>query len=153
MTPAEASRSADLLVIGGGIHGCSTAFHAAQRGLKVIVIEKDSVARHASGVNAGGVRRLGRALPEIAISERSMQIWYGIADLLDDDCGFQVAPQIKVCETEDELDRMRARAASVRAMGFGHEVILDRAELRSYLPAVAPHAVGALASLRDGFAQ
>lgn len=153
MTPAEAGRSADLLVIGGGIHGCSTAFHAAQRGLKVIVIEKDSVARHASGVNAGGVRRLGRTLPEIAISERSMQIWYGIADLLDDDCGFQVAPQIKVCETEDELDRMRARAASVRAMGFGHEVILDRAELRSYLPAVAPHAVGALASLRDGFAQ
>ena len=54
------SKTADLVVIGSGIHGCSAALHAATRGLSVIVIEKDTVARDASGVNAGGVRRLGR---------------------------------------------------------------------------------------------
>lgn len=144
---------ADLVVIGGGIHGCSAALHAAKRGLTVIVIEKDTVARHASGVNAGGVRRLGREYPEIPISQRSMEIWRGIEDLLDDDCGFQAAPQISIAETEAELDRLKARAADVRAMGFDHEVVLERDELRHYLPAVAPHCVGGLASLDDGFAQ
>ena len=67
--------TADLVVIGGGIQGCSAALHAALRGLSVIVIEKDTVARHASGVNAGGVRRLGRHYAEIPISQRSMEIW------------------------------------------------------------------------------
>lgn len=145
--------SGDLLVIGGGIHGCSAALHAAQRGMDVIVLEKDTVGRHASGVNAGGVRRLGRHYAEVPISQRSMQIWYGIAELLDDDCGFQVSPQIKVAENDAELETLSARAADLRQMGFEHEVVLNRAQLRRYLPAVADHAVGGLACLEDGFAQ
>ena len=143
----------DLIVIGGGIHGCSAALHAAMRGMTVTLIEKDTVGRHASGVNAGGVRRLGRHFAEVPISDRSMEIWNRIEDLVDDDCGFQRAPQIKVAETEAELDRLRDRAETLRTMGFTHEVILDQAEMRRLLPAVAPHCVGALASLDDGFAQ
>lgn len=154
MSPAlHSGRAADLLVIGGGIHGCSAALHAALRGMSVIVLEKDSVGRHASEVNAGGVRRLGRHYAEVPISQYSMQIWYGIADFLDDDCGFQIAPQIKVAEAEAEFATLSARAADLRAMGFDHEVMLDRAELRRLLPAVSDHAVGGLAALRDGFAQ
>lgn len=151
--PTPSGRTADLIVIGGGIHGCSAALHAARRGLSVIVIEKDTVARHASGVNAGGVRRLGRDFAEVPIAQRSIEIWHRIADLVDDDCGFQRAPQIKVAEDEEELDRLSARATALRDRGFEHETILDRGELRSHLPAVAEHCVGGLASLDDGFAQ
>ena len=57
-------KNADAIIIGGGLFGCSTALHLAMHGMSVIVLEKDHVGRHASGVNAGGVRRLGRALPE-----------------------------------------------------------------------------------------
>ncbi|MCC9620407.1 FAD-binding oxidoreductase [Thalassospira sp. MA62] len=144
--------NADLVIIGSGIHGCSAALHAALRGLSVIVIEKDTAARHASGVNAGGVRRLGRLLPEVPISDHSMKIWNGIADFLDDDCGFQKAPQIKVAETEEELEKHRQRVKTLNDMGFYHETVLSQAEMRSYLPAVSDHCVGALASLEDGFA-
>lgn len=146
-------RSADLLIIGGGIHGCSTALQAAMRGLSVIVLEKDNVARHASGVNAGGVRRLGRNLPEVPISVRSMEIWHRIGDLLDDDCGFQPAPQIKVAENDEEMRLLSERAATLRSMGFDHEVELDRTQVHEYLPHVADHVVGGLACLDDGFAQ
>ena len=146
------NRTVDLLVIGGGIHGCSAALHAAMRGLDVVVIEKDTVGRHASGVNAGGVRRLGRDYAEVPISQRSMEIWDRIGELLDDDCGFQRAPQIKVAETDADLQELVERAAHLRAMGFEHEVVLDRKELRQHLPAVAEHCVGGLASLEDGFA-
>lgn len=143
----------DLLIIGGGIHGCAAALFAAKRGMSVTVIEKDSVARHASGVNAGGVRRLGRDFAEVPISVRSMQIWHDIPDLLGEDCGFQIAPQIKLAENEAELASLRKRADDLAMLGFEHEVVLDRSRVRELLPAVADHVVGGLACLDDGFAQ
>jgi len=142
----------DLVVIGGGIHGCSAALHAAMRGLSVIVIEKDSVARHASGVNAGGVRRLGRHFAEIPISQRSMELWNDIEALVDDDCGFTRAPVINVAENEAEFETVENRAAKVRALGYEHEVILDQTQLREYLPAVSHHCVGGIATIDEGFA-
>ena len=58
----------DVIVIGGGMHGCSTALHLARAGLEPLVLEKDYAGRHASGVNAGGVRQLARHLAEIPLS-------------------------------------------------------------------------------------
>ncbi|MCG8709397.1 FAD-binding oxidoreductase [Brenneria sp. 4F2] len=149
----QASNHCDLLVIGGGIQGCATALYAAINGMSVIVLEKDSVGRHASGVNAGGVRRLQRHIAELPISNMSMGIWHDIENILDDDCGFKLAPQIEVAENECEMQQLKSRAALMQELGYDHEVLLDRRELKQYLPAVSDHAVGALASLQDGFAQ
>lgn len=142
----------DVIVIGGGLHGCSAALHLALAGAQVIVLEKDHVARHASGVNAGGVRRLGRHPAEVPLSVASMEMWHRIADLVDDDCGFESHGHVKVAESDRELATLEARAAAMRALGFGHEEIIGRDELRAMLPAVAPHCVGGLVSRRDGAA-
>ena len=77
--------SVDVIVIGGGIHGCSAAFHLARRGASVLLLEKDTLGRHASGVNAGGVRQIFRAMPEVPLSVAAMALWERIADLLGDD--------------------------------------------------------------------
>ena len=61
------STAPDVIVIGAGLHGCSAALHLARRGCKVVVIEKNTAGRHASGVNAGGVRRQGRDPAEITV--------------------------------------------------------------------------------------
>ena len=114
-------QSADVIIIGGGLHGCSAALHLARAGVKVIVLEKDHVARHASGVNAGGVRRLGRHLAEVPLSVASLELWKHIEDLVDDPCGFESAGQIKVAENDAELDRLKARVAELQALGFHHE--------------------------------
>ena len=45
---------------GGGLHGMSAALHIARRGKRVLVLEKDRIAAHASSYSAGGVRTLGR---------------------------------------------------------------------------------------------
>jgi sarcosine oxidase, subunit beta len=82
------ARTADVVVIGGGLHGCSTALHLALRGLRPVLIEKDYAGRHASGVNAGGVRQLARHIAEIPLSIASMALWERIEDLVHDDCGF-----------------------------------------------------------------
>ena len=146
------STAPDVIVIGGGLHGCSTALHLARRGIKPLVIEKDHVGRHASGVNAGGVRRLGRHPAEIPLSVASMELWHGIRDLVDDDCGFHSHGQVKVAETEAELETLRRRVEDVRALGFTHEELIDGAALRALVPAIADHCFGAIVCRHDGAA-
>ncbi|MDD9877212.1 MAG: FAD-dependent oxidoreductase [Magnetovibrio sp.] len=143
---------ADAIVVGGGLHGCSAALHLAMRGARVLVLEKDTVARHASGVNAGGVRRLGRDLAEIPLADAAARVWHAIGDLVDDDCGFQPSGQVKIGETEAEMAEMAARVERIRALGFAHEVLIGADELRERLPAVAGHCRGAIVVDGDGHA-
>ena len=145
-------RTADVVVIGGGIHGCSTALHLAMRGLKPILVEKDYAGRHASGVNAGGVRQLARDLAEIPLSISSMEIWEHIEELVGDDCGFTSHGTVLVAETDDELAGFKARVDDLRLRGFEHEELIDRTELRRLVPAVSEHCPGGVVSRRDGAA-
>ena len=145
-------RSADVIVIGAGIHGCSTALHCAMRGLSVILIEKDHAGRHASGVNAGGVRQLARHVAEIPLSNASMEIWHRIGELVDDDCGFTSDGQVMVAEDEADLDACRARVADLELRGFHHEELIDADELRALVPAVSETCPGGVISRRDGAA-
>lgn len=60
-----AHQSVDLLIIGGGIHGCAAAAHAAARGLSVLLVEKDDLASKTSSASTklihGGLRYLEHA--------------------------------------------------------------------------------------------
>lgn len=145
-------RTADVLIIGGGIHGCATALHLAMRGYRPVLLEKDYAGRHASGVNAGGVRQLARHVAEIPLSIRSMDLWERIADLVGDDCGFESHGQVLVAENEPELAVMRARVAELNGLGYFHEELIDGAELRRLVPAVAETCPGGVVSRRDGAA-
>lgn len=67
----------DLLVVGGGINGATIARDAAGRGLKVLLVEKDDLAAHASSASSklahGGLRYLERfefGLVRESLSER-----------------------------------------------------------------------------------
>jgi sarcosine oxidase subunit beta len=152
MSTSGATREADVLVVGGGLHGSSSAFHLAARGAKVIVLEADYVGRHSSGVNAGGVRSLGRPLPEIPLALMSREIWHALRDTIADDGGFVPSGQLKIAETETELDECRARVALLEAHGFTHEKLIDRATVLELEPALAPHVTGGIWVERDGYA-
>jgi sarcosine oxidase, subunit beta len=146
------TQRADAIVVGGGIHGCSTAVHLCLRGLRPVLIEKDYAGRHASGVNAGGVRQLARHVAEIPLSVRSMDIWEGIQDLIGDHCGFDSHGQVLVAENDEELEVYRARVAELNLHGFTHEELIDAKELRRLVPAVAETCPGGVVSRRDGAA-
>ena len=148
----ENAPAADVIVIGGGLHGCSAALHLARRGARVTVIEKDHVGRHASGVNAGGVRRLGRHLAEVPLAVAAMELWHRIGDLVDDDCGFDSHGQVKVAESEAELATLRERVAELERLGFTHEELIGRGALNELVPAIAEHCVGAIVCRDDGAA-
>jgi sarcosine oxidase subunit beta len=147
------SCTADTIVIGGGIQGCSTALQLARRGVKVVLLEKDNAGRHASGVNAGGVRQLRRHEAEIPLSVASAAIWHEIDALLGGRyTGFAASGQVAVAETEQDLAWIRQRVARMASLGYSHEEALDRDALYAVLPALAPHCLGGLICRADGYA-
>ncbi|WP_432472518.1 NAD(P)/FAD-dependent oxidoreductase [Amphritea sp. HPY] len=146
------TRKSEVLVVGGGIQGSSTAYHLARRGVSVTVLEKDTVSRHASGVNAGGVRLLGRNVAEVELSKVAMEMWQQLDDELDADTGFRARSLINVAADEADLETLRNREQQMHALGYFHEVRLDQQELRERLPHVADHCVGGVVSEQDGYA-
>jgi sarcosine oxidase subunit beta len=143
---------ADVIVIGGGLHGLSAALHLARAGKRVAILERAWVGRHASGATAAGVRTLGRDLSEVPISLEAMDMWHRIETIVGDSCGFHAHGQIRAAESEKHLVELNERAATLRQLGYAHEEIIDRTELRRLVPALSPHCVGALIARRDGAA-
>jgi sarcosine oxidase subunit beta len=146
------THESDALVVGGGIHGLSAALHLARMGKSVTVLERRYSGRHSSGVNAGGVRTLGRDLAEVPLSVPGMALWHGIGDLVGDDCGFRAQGFVRVAESDGEVESLLRRRDRVRAIGYTHEEVVDQAELRRVLPAIAPHCVAGLICRSDGAA-
>ena len=118
----------------------------------MLLLEKDYAGRHSSGVNAGGVRQLARDVAEIPLSVYSMEFWHRIGELVDDDCGFTCDGQVLVAETQDEFESFRSRVQELNGLGYRHEELIDAAELRRLVPAVAETCPGGIVSRRDGAA-
>ena len=63
--PAGVPASADVVIIGGGIVGVSTAWFLAKQGVNVVLCEKGHIAGEQSGRNWGWVRQQGRDVREL----------------------------------------------------------------------------------------
>lgn len=146
------SFSAPVIIIGGGLHGSSTALHLARAGIAALVLEKNYIGRHASGVNAGGVRTLSRHLAEVPLSLASREIWLRIKDWVDDDCGFDQNGQMRVAENEADVTTLRTRQKLMADHGFTHEEWIEPDEIRSIVPAITPSIQGGLIVRADGSA-
>ncbi len=142
----------DVLIIGGGIQGCATAYHLSRKGVSVIVVEKDYSGRHASGVNAGGVRLLGRDMAEVPLSKTSMEMWQTLDQELGFETGFRRQTLINIAVDDADIATLRSREDTMQAEGYTHERIIDQAELRDRLPHVHPGCIGGVVSELDGYA-
>ena len=141
----------DVLIIGGGLMGFSTALQLAMRGRRCVVLDKDSPGRHASGVNAGGLRTLNRHPAEIPLAVNAARMWQDIESLVDSDCDTLFPGQIRVAENAEDMQVLEERAAMIHALDFDHEEIIDRDELYKLVPALAPHCEGGLICRSDGY--
>ena len=147
-----AAGSAPVIVVGGGLHGSSTALHLARAGVRALVLEKYYIGRHASGVNAGGVRTLTRHLAEVPLSLASREIWLRIRDWVDDDCGFEQNGQLRVAENDEDVATLNARYATMTGLGYTHEQLISADEVRAMIPAITPTVCGGLIAREDGSA-
>ena len=93
----------DVVIIGAGIIGTSTAYFLAQRGVKVLLCEKGRVAGEQSSRNWGWIRQQGRDAAELPIVMDSINIWAGLGAEIDTDVGFERTGVLYLAETEKEL--------------------------------------------------
>jgi sarcosine oxidase subunit beta len=142
---------ADVIVIGGGIVGTSTAFFLRRKRRSVILLERGLTGQQASGVNFGGVRRQGRALSELAMSNRALDIWYRAKSLLGEEVEFLPSGHTRVCYHAHDAEYFHRYAAEARACGLDLEV-LDGAAMFRRLPFLGPEVLAASISPRDGHA-
>src|SRR6185503_13107049 len=59
---ASGASSADVVVVGGGIIGCASAYHLARRGVRVLLLDKGRIGHEQSSRNMGAVRDVPQGL-------------------------------------------------------------------------------------------
>lgn len=134
------ARTADVVIVGGGIMGSATAFFLRKRGLSVILLERDTVGQHASGVNFGNVRRQGRFLPQLPLAMRSREIWGRLPELIGEDVEFLPTGHLRFVYDRADADRLEAYARDCRPYGLELEIISSNA-LRERFPFLSSEVV------------
>lgn len=147
----------DILVIGAGLQGCAIALFAARQGKQVTIVEKQLAGRHASGVNAGGLRLLMRDIREYPLSQRAMTMWANLGDSVGEPaahtCEVRLGTsQIALAMDAAELQWIESRIRDMRRRGIQSEEQIDSKELRQLLPGLSENVLGGLISRGDGHA-
>ena len=93
----------DVVVIGAGIAGVTTALELAERGLHVAICEKGIVAGEQSSRNWGWCRQMGRDPRELPLIQVSLNLWRQMRQRIGDEVGFRECGILYLCETEKEL--------------------------------------------------
>ena len=107
----------DAIIIGGGIHGVSTAFHLAQRGIKSLVIEKSTLASQATGRSSGMIRMHYDLEPESHLAWESFQYFRNWKEIVGGDCGFTRTGFIQIAKS-GYMDHLKANIKMNQEIGI-----------------------------------
>jgi sarcosine oxidase subunit beta len=157
------SSQADVLVIGGGITGCATAYYLAEAGVDVLLVEQFDLNTQASGRNAGSLHgQLQYAafaefgpdwartfLPSLRLLVDSLEMWDDLGETLGVDLEVVREGGLLVAETAEQLQQIARKVELEQRGGFAAH-LLSRAELRDVAPYVADTMVGAEYSPPEG---
>ncbi|WP_207792092.1 FAD-dependent oxidoreductase [Siccirubricoccus phaeus] len=158
---APAAGSCDVLVIGGGALGLSTALYLAQAGADVLLVERGEAGMAASTANAGslhvqlltydfdGEQETGPAIDRLPLGPRSIALWREIAAAAGEGLGIRNEGGLMLAETEAQFAWARAKVAVERKQGLESH-LLGANELYSLAPYLGPGFLGASWSPLEG---
>ena len=95
--------SVDVVIIGGGIIGISTAWYLRKMGISVFVCEKGRIAGEQSGRNWGWIRVTLRDLAEVPVAIESSRYWEEISNEVDGDIGFSREGVLILAENSTDM--------------------------------------------------
>ena len=145
--------SSDVVIIGGGIMGTSTAFFLSRRGRSVALLESGLLGQQASGTNFGNTRRQGRPLDQLPLANRASRIWQNSKQLLGIDIKYLESGHLRVCyrDCPETADAFEQYARDAKQLGLELEV-LRGASLHRRFPFLGNSVLAGSYSARDGHA-
>lgn len=149
------TETCDVIVIGGGIAGCSTAYYLAADGVSVTLLEQFEPGALASGSNAGSLHAQiqpepfltrgeawARAFaPALPLYAASIALWQQAGDSIGADLEVSLNGGLVAAANESEMRMLEAKAKLDRAAGLEMN-LLDAGDLRERLPCISGRMVG-----------
>jgi glycine/D-amino acid oxidase-like deaminating enzyme len=140
---------ADVVIIGGGIIGTSTALFLAQKGISVALCEKGHIAGEQSSRNWGWCRKMARDPREIPLVIESLRLWERMNETVEAETGFRTCGIMYLGETEADLARLEAWLEHAREYQLDTHIVRG-AEVAERLTGLAKKWAGALYTPSDG---
>ena len=136
--------SADVVVIGGGVNGVSTAFNLASLGVRrVTVVERRYLAAGATGKSGSLVRMHYTNEAESRLASESLKVFRDFANIVGGDCGFDACGFVEVVGPE-HAKAMAANVAMQQGLGIDTRLV-SKEELRGISPDMRVDDIGAAA--------
>src|SRR5947209_160911 len=147
-----APKTYDVVVVGAGVVGMSCGWRAAQRGLSVLVVDRDQPGAGASGVAAGMLAPVTEAdFGEQALLDLNLEAaraWPAFAEELGADSGYEPHGALVVAADRDDGEELRRLHAFQRSLGLDAEWLGPRA-CRRLEPALSPRIAGGIHASGD----
>lgn len=145
--------AADVVVVGGGIMGLSTAWHLAARGVRnIVVVERAELGSGSSAKPLGGVRANFSDPGNIELGRRSLEAFRRFPRQFGADIGFQQVGYLFLCRSAAEVADLEGATEVQNGLGVDSRMVSPR-EAAEINPLLDPAALtGASFSPGDGFA-
>lgn len=144
--------SADVVIIGGGIIGATTAYFIAKRGYSVALIEKGEVGCEQSSRNWGWCRQQNRDARELPTSGLSMRLWDEMSKDIGVDLGFRRCGLLYATDDPAQLAEWDSWRSTASQFDVNTRMLsADEANLK--IPASGRKWLGGVHSIDDGKAE
>ena len=142
----------DVVIVGGGIIGTTTALFLAEKGHAVVLCEKGRIGGEQSSRNWGWCRTMGRDVGEIPLAIESLKLWREMNQRTGRETGFRQAGIMYLCETEKQVADQEAWLD--QAQPYQVEARLLRGEaLEDAMPGAGRGFIAGLHTPTDGRAE
>jgi len=129
-------KTANIVIIGGGIVGCSLAYNLALKGVKdIVLIEKDFICAGSTGRCGGGIRQQWSTPSNIKLAMESVKIFEGLEKELDYPTEYKQGGYLIPVFKEEFVSQARKNVELQRQCGLNVE-ILSKEEVKKMVPAL-----------------
>jgi glycine/D-amino acid oxidase-like deaminating enzyme len=125
-------QTSDVIIIGAGLIGCATALHLAQRGLKVTVLEKDTVGAGGTGRSSAIVRQHYSNELTARMALHGLRVFQEFDDRVGGDCDFRRTGWVTIAAAENSVG-MAANVKLLQGYGINTE-LLSAEDLEAMVP-------------------
>lgn len=144
--------SADVVVIGGGTAGVSTALFLADKGIQVCLCEKGEIAAEQSSRNWGWTRQMGRDPLEMPLSIQSLNLWRNLKSRFGIESGYRETGITYICKSRWEIEQAQGWAETGKEHGLPLKELTAQ-EIEDMVPGIAPGQNYGLHTSTDGRAE